>query len=224
MCDEQPQAGVSPTHLQPSPLCGADVGVLGSSQPCTNTFPAHSCQTRGCAGGPPHISSLLILPPCLSQLLILSALLAPSLFSLCVQNSTKALTAPRAVTQTVKNVYVLVAFHFCVLILHTQARALTHGVPGASAGCRPREPSQSKGIWALLEKAGKEERKIQKQKKDLETSSSSSLCPCSRCGWGQGVLHRWGFARLCLSQQSPHVPCHPPSIPHGTGAGDGSLV
>lgn len=141
------------------------MGVLGSSQPCTNTFPAYSCQTPWCAGDPPHFSFLLILPPCLSQLLILSSLLAPSLFSLCVQNSTKALTAPRAVTQTVKNVYVLVVFHFCVLILHTQAHALTHGVPGASTGCWPREPGQSKGIWALLEKAGKEERKIQKQKR-----------------------------------------------------------
>lgn len=150
--------------LPPPALCRAGVGVPGSSQPCTNTFPACSCQTPWCAGGSPSLLPT-ILPPSLSQLLILSALLAPSLFSLCVQNSTKALAAPRAVTQTVKNVYVLVAFHFCVLILHTQAHALTHGVPGASTGCWPREPSQSKGIWALLEKAGKEERKIQKQKR-----------------------------------------------------------
>lgn len=100
-----------------------------------------------------------------------------SLSSLCVQTSRKALTAPRAVTQTVKNVYVLVVFHFCVLILHTQAHALTHGVPGASVGCWPREPSQSKGIWALLEKAGKEERKIKKQKRIWREAAPPACAP-----------------------------------------------
>lgn len=129
----------------------------------TPSLPA-PVRPHGVQGGPPRFfppSCHPVSPSFSSSLLYF----APSLFSLCVQNSTKALAAPRAVTQTVKNVYVLVAFHFCVLILHTQAHALTHGVPGASTGCWPREPSQSKGIWALLEKAGKEERKIQKQKR-----------------------------------------------------------
>lgn len=164
--DEQPQAGVSPTSSLA--LCveqmWVSLGALSLAPTPSLTTPVRPYGVQGMLLTSPSSSSSSS-HPCLSQLLILSSLFAPSLSSLCVQNSTKALRAPRAVTQTVKNVYVLVAFHFCVLILHTQAHALTHGVPGASTGCWPREPGQSKGIWALLEKAGKEERKIQKQKR-----------------------------------------------------------
>lgn len=137
-------------------------------------------------------------PPTIS--LLPSALLAPTLFSLCSKPCTKALTDPRAVTQTVKNVYMLVAFHFCVLILRTHTHALTHGVSGASSGCRPREPSQSKGIWALFEQAGKGGGKKRQTQRRRDRSSPYSLCPCS--------------ARLCLPQQTPRVPCH---SPHGCG-------
>lgn len=112
----------------------------------------------------PHgLERVLHAPPSLSSSHPISPSLLSSLpfllplYLVCVFKTQhkKALTAPWAVTQTVKNVYTLVAFHFCVLILHTHARALTHGVSGASAGCWPREPSQSKGIWALLEKQEK---------------------------------------------------------------------
>lgn len=155
----------------PSPTATLSL-LLGSSVAPSPAPPP--CPAPPAPQGFPHV--LPSPPPTIS--LLPSALLAPTLFSLCSKPCTKALTDPRAVTQTVKNVYMLVAFHFCVLILRTHAHALTHGVSGASSGCRPREPSQSKGIWALFEQAGKGGGKKRQTQRRRDRSSPPSLCAC----------------------------------------------
>lgn len=60
-----------------------------------------------------------------------------------------------------------------------------------------------------------------KSKKDLETSSSSSLCPCTHSGWGKGTLRREGFARLCLLPESAPVSL---VTHHGAQAGNEGSV
>lgn len=100
----------------------------------------------------------------------------------------------------------------CAYCTHT----LTHShtaflVPPWAAG-------QSKGIWALLQKAGKEEGKAKyKSEKDLETSSISSLCPCALCGWGQEVLQRGSLPGCAFPSKSLRIPHH-----RGLGQGMGA--
>lgn len=183
MHNDQPQAGLSPASS--SALCREQMWV-SSGAPSLPPTPSP------CAPVGPHgLERVLPARPSLSSSHPVSPSLSSSLpFSLplylvCVfKTQHKSSYSSLGCDPNGKECLYAGRLPFlCINIAHTQAHALTHSVSGASAGCWPRDPSQSKGIWALLEKAGKEEgKKKYKSKKDLERSSSSSLCPCARCG------------------------------------------
>lgn len=150
VCDEQPQAGVSPTS-GPA-LCVEQVWVsLGAPSPAPT--PSLPPVRPRAVRGPPHFSFLLILPPCLSQLLILSALLAPSLFSLCVQNSTKSPHSSPGCDPNSKECLCAGRLPFlCMNIAHTHSHTAFLVPPRAPGQGSPAKVKASGPFWSRQEK------------------------------------------------------------------------